>query len=427
MPKKESVPEEVASQILEDQVIHVKRGRTNQFGFEPAWNAYFDFYLSSKYLEEPLLKLEDVTFHLFLRKNLNDGDPTWHMPSIRQMKRRLGVGQDRVWAMLERLEKARLLTKKSGKNKGKNASNVANTYELSDPIPTLPEFLYVARAGEFLYALREEFLDTPVPESGTPPVPDSGTPPVPESGTHKHTSFKQTSTETENTRARKTKGNQKPSTTQKPNDVVVALLEEYGIGPNVAKKLARDHSPEYIRTKGEYLEFLQAESPGKVKSPAAWLRRAIENDFSAPDGFVSAADREERLKEQKAREQAVLEAQTRNSERRRAEETAQVAREEAWRAELGKRYNTPAADLELWDRVLEEVQPSIGDFTTSLFQRCVMLQIDAEESVAVLGVPDDFALQQLSHPKLHGALQREFKRFGGQPYALQLVRVEPPQ
>src|SRR2546421_3030719 len=137
------------SRILEDQVIHVKRGRANSFGFEPAWNAYFDFYLSTKYFDEALLELEDVTFHLFLRKNLNDRNPDWKMPTIRQIKKRFGIGQAKIEAMLARLANAHLLEKESGVGKDDNGQNVDNNYTLSDPIPTLNEFLAVAAAGLF--------------------------------------------------------------------------------------------------------------------------------------------------------------------------------------------------------------------------------------------------------------------------------------
>src|SRR4051794_8798534 len=92
-----------ANDILSDQVIHVKRGRSNGLGFEPAFNGYFDFYLNAKYFGEPLLELEDVTFHLFLRKNLNDRNKSWKMPTIRQMKKRFCISQAKVYAMLDRL------------------------------------------------------------------------------------------------------------------------------------------------------------------------------------------------------------------------------------------------------------------------------------------------------------------------------------
>jgi hypothetical protein len=123
-----------ADVILDRQIIRLKRRCMNSFGFEPAWNAYFDFYLSSKYVQQPLLQLEDVTFHLFLRKNLNDQDPAWQMPSMRQIKRRLGIGQDRIEAMIERLVTVHLLEKVSGEEQGEKGEHMPNTYLLSHPI-----------------------------------------------------------------------------------------------------------------------------------------------------------------------------------------------------------------------------------------------------------------------------------------------------
>jgi hypothetical protein len=136
-----------ASEILDGQTIVLKRGRMNGLGFEPCFNSFFDFYLSPKYVDPPLLQLEDVTFFLFLRKNLNDRDPSWKMPSFRQMMRRLHISQRRITAMLGRLEKAQLVKKMSGIREA--GENVRNEYILSDPIPTLEEFLTVASEGMF--------------------------------------------------------------------------------------------------------------------------------------------------------------------------------------------------------------------------------------------------------------------------------------
>lgn len=117
----------------------MKRGRSNGLGFEPCFNSYFDFYLNSQYFGEPLLQLEDVTLHLFLRKNLNDRNKAWKMPTIRQMMKRFGISQVKLYAMLTRLERAHLLTKESGTRVG--TVNARNDYILSDPIATLTEFL----------------------------------------------------------------------------------------------------------------------------------------------------------------------------------------------------------------------------------------------------------------------------------------------
>jgi hypothetical protein len=187
-------PVERASHILEDQIIHVKRGRLQGFGFEPAWNAYFDFYLSPKYIAPPLLQLEDVSFHLFLRKNLNDHNPDWKMPSIRQMKRRLSVSQDRLQAMMKRLDQAKLLEKISGYRKGEDGENIPNHYILSDPVQTLEEFLVLASSGLFGRPLQEEwqaYLEEidPCTENRYTPYGSPVHPPVPEIDTYKQTSF----------------------------------------------------------------------------------------------------------------------------------------------------------------------------------------------------------------------------------------------
>jgi hypothetical protein len=150
-----------AKEILDDQVIHVKRGRTNGLGFEPAFNSYFDFYLNSKYFGEPLLEMEDVTLHLYLRKNLNDHNKAWKMPTIRQMMAKFGISQKKLMAMIKRLEQAHLLVKESGMRVG--TVNARNNYILSDPIPTLEEFLEVAAEGLFRLPLVPGFAITPAP------------------------------------------------------------------------------------------------------------------------------------------------------------------------------------------------------------------------------------------------------------------------
>src|SRR5215203_2352299 len=97
-----------------DQSLYVKQGRYIDFGFEPCANAFFDFYVNPKYIDPPRLDIQDVGFFLFLRKNVNPKNPSWKMPSIRQMKRRLGIRQDRLSAIMQRLEHTGLLAKESG-------------------------------------------------------------------------------------------------------------------------------------------------------------------------------------------------------------------------------------------------------------------------------------------------------------------------
>lgn len=77
------------------------------------------------------------------------------MPTMRYMKKRFKVGHNRINAMMSRLEAAHLLRKESGAKEGE--ANVANVYILSDPIPTLDEFLAVAVEDLFPYKLKAEW------------------------------------------------------------------------------------------------------------------------------------------------------------------------------------------------------------------------------------------------------------------------------
>jgi hypothetical protein len=186
-----------SKQILEDQVIRVKRGRISGLGFEPCFNVFFDYYLSSKYFDPPLLQFEDVTFFLYLRKNINDSNPNWKMPTIRQIMRKFSVSYSRLKGIFTRLSDAKLLEKLSGVGKGDKGENVPNEYILSDPIQTLDEFLQVALSGFFTRPLKEQWLEyfndeDPCRENRDTPSRYSIQLPVSEIATHKQTSiFKQ--------------------------------------------------------------------------------------------------------------------------------------------------------------------------------------------------------------------------------------------
>ena len=73
---------------------------------------------------------------------------------------------------------------------------------------------------------------------------------------------------------------------QQQKDVVVSFLTFFGIAKTTAKRLASHFGHEYIILKTQYLTFIQETKPKQINSPSAWLRKAIENDYAAPDGFL---------------------------------------------------------------------------------------------------------------------------------------------
>ncbi len=105
----------------------------------------------------------------------------------------------------------------------------------------------------------------------------------------------------------------------------------------IAQALAANHDERYVRQKAAYLDYLLEVSPEKVRNPKGWLRRAIEEDYGAPDGFKSLEEREaqkleeerlEREREQYEREQALLALK---------QKMARDARYAARKARAGKR------------------------------------------------------------------------------------------
>jgi hypothetical protein len=406
----------VAKEILDDQVIRIKRGRLNRFGFEPAWNAYYDYYLSNKYLKRPILRLEDVTFHLFMRKNLNEDDPTWRMPSFRMMKRRLGVSQDKIEGMLRRLAKAHLLEKISGKRQGEKGADIANTYLLSDPIQELEEFLTVAAAGEFPQALREEWKDyfaTPVPMAGTTPRTDGRYGPVPMAGTHKHTSIEQTS---------------------KTNKVVEELIG-LEIEKGKAQELVARFAPEQIEEKIELLRWkLELQSQGKIRGrpvedPAAWLIRAIERDYRPPPGFKPSTQRKQ---EAVQREREATELVRQETERLLSQQNEWASRQRRYIQRLSalkRAYGTGDKEIELWDGIVGELQTHRNQ--TSLAALHAMLTgstlLSIKNGEAFIVLQNQFARDWVEK-RLTGNIQKLLtQRLGDREVSIKFIALDQPQ
>jgi hypothetical protein len=144
-----------AAPLSSEAKRRVRFAENQRKGFESAWNEYFDCYASTTYVEEPLIRLEDVSYHLYLKKHINPTNPRWELPSFRQLKKILGLSQDKLQGIEARLATARLLLKDSGKGKGAKGENVANDYLLYEPLE-LADFLLAVANGELPGTLNEK-------------------------------------------------------------------------------------------------------------------------------------------------------------------------------------------------------------------------------------------------------------------------------
>jgi hypothetical protein len=151
----------------------------------------------------------------------------------------------------------------------------------------------------------------------------------------------------------------------------------------VAQRLASRYSQERIEEKIDFLEFLLETAPEKVEAPTGWLRRAIEENYGKPAGYVSKAEREAATRAEKQR----LEEQERTARERKHQEVVEQQRreqEDATRRENAyTSWKTPAALKELWPPIYEELSATHIALKTHLVGS-VLLQING--TTAVIGV-----------------------------------------
>lgn len=175
----------------------------------------------------------------------------------------------------------------------------------------------------------------------------------------------------------------------KKADVVVALIKK-GITENVAKRLCR-YSRERVMSKVDYLDFIQATDPDKIKSPNGYLRRAVEDNYAAPDGY--SADWRDQLK---AKEETVKQNQAAIAQRQAAEESRrEAAQEENKRSQeqLRKQYAIDNDTDSLWQRVSTEIKSRTSPLTYACFADSMLLT--TEDDQALIAVANKGALDQI--------------------------------
>ena len=139
--------------------------------------------------------------------------------------------------------------------------------------------------------------------------------------TNKSVEIQQTFNETETTTE---------STTE--NDVVRQALQNFGVSKSAATKLTKAHPEAHILDKLELAQWLiSTGSPLVAKSPAGWLRKAIEEDYAPPKNYQSS-----RQRQAKGEGEAKI-AQTEARERRMAEEEYRRVKAET-KAQLLEQY-----------------------------------------------------------------------------------------
>ena len=207
--------------------------------------------------------------------------------------------------------------------------------------------------------------------------------------------------------------------TEKQQHVVVAFLVSKGIGKQIAQALASNHDERYIRQKAAYLDFLLEVSPEKVRNPKGWLRRAIEEDYGAPDGFMS----QEELEAQRLEEERLARSLAEEKKKQARKEEADKKRKEEeflnWSKAVRKQYKTSSELVGVWNNLTDRIETLEGPgfFIAYLKQS---LLVSANNGEAVIASPDD-NIAKLFRVKFRQRLENELNRSGIQVDNLEVV------
>jgi hypothetical protein len=146
-----------------------------------------------------------------------------------------------------------------------------------------------------------------------------------------------------------------PASTPEASELERALVAR-GITPTTAAELAGAHPEGRIRAKLEVFDWLVAKRDRRVaRSPAGYLAKSIRDDYAAPKGFESEADRARRLEAEERQRRALAEAGRRDAAEERAGEEALQARIAAYWEALG-----PADREALRQRALTQPHPLLA-------------------------------------------------------------------
>lgn len=213
--------------------------------------------------------------------------------------------------------------------------------------------------------------------------------------------------------------------TESKNDVVVALLCHHGIAQKVAHRLAQHYDQGRVEEKIAFLEFLLDKHPEEVKKPAAWLRRAIEDNYSAPDGFVAKAERERRQQEE-AREAQEYDELTRQTQQiQQAKREAEAAQRANHLQRIRDKYGTTEDDVEFWTKSQRELRYTTASHIYDLTADAQVLK--CSEDTVLIGVESEAAWRQLQHPGTVHAIKRALTYVAGRLMELEVINMQEMQ
>ena len=214
-------------------------------------------------------------------------------PSLKRLKELSGLGNNGLASALRSLEEHGLIRKWSGRRK---TGNEPNYYEFVFAYPGCQVALPPQR-GKAIPTARQGHAPgrgKATPNAGQT-LPPLGEPLAPQRATNKKKRTRKKTTTKEGATTH-IQGDVHINITHDSSAAVVDALKQF-FSERQAAKLAREYPPEYIQEKIEITRYNHER--GKVRDPAAFLRKALSENFGPPAGFSTAAERAEETARQR--------------------------------------------------------------------------------------------------------------------------------
>ena len=215
-----------------------------------------------------------------------------------------------------------------------------------------------------------------------------------------------------------------PKTPHASNDVVVALLK-FNVSEAVARKLAENYDAPYIHQKIAYLEFSLARDKESIPNPAGWLRRAIEQDYAAPNGFSVDPKRQAKQKAKEAKRAAEIEAARRLERQMELDEIEKKRRQKEEKeqriAMMKEQYHVTDESLALWQEVRKAVRTEIS-IIPFVMNMGKMWLLGIEQGIVKLGFECPKALAWFNHEG-YTAVENAFSTLVGNGLEIETAMV----
>jgi len=161
-----------------------------------------------------------------------------------------------------------------------------------------------------------------------------------------------------------------------PNlDPITSALIDRRITKSVALKLTNSHPADYITTKIEIYDWYNTKR-AQHKQPG-WLRKAIEEDYTPPQGFTTKAQREAQANERQAKHAAAAAAKQQQQERQHQEAIRSAALNKQWQSLTEPQRETIRQKVLTNNDVLRHCYRK--DHTSSIVHEMFLSELDKQQ------------------------------------------------